>query len=74
MTVTVISLSPVTKPWSPEISTLASGSVVSTATSTSVVPAGTANASSLVTASPLIVTADIDVSSESGTSRVTTYS
>ena len=64
--------SPVTRPTSPETTTVASASVVSTFTSTSVVPLSSSTTSPSETSSSLIVMEDTEASSEAGTSRVTT--
>ena len=64
--------SPVTRPTSPDTTTVASESVVSTVTSTSVVPLSSSKTSPSETSSPFTVIEDTDASSDAGTSRITT--
>ena len=73
VTVTTKLFSPTIKLWSPSITKVASGSAVSTSTSTSVVPTGrtrTPSAGSM----PSIVMEFTEASAERGTYRSTTYS
>ena len=74
VTVTRRVFSPVTRPTSPETTTVASASVVSTFTSTSVVPLSSSSTSPSSTSLSLIVKVERDVSSEAGTTRTTRWS
>ena len=72
VTVTVKVFSPVTRPTSPETRYVASSSLVTTTTSTSVVPYSSSRESPAETSSPFTVIETTEASFEAGTSSKTT--